>query len=225
MAAPLGEYVFPPPPQRHRPFTHPNNTPVKSPSSLEFLSEALRRLPGIGPKSAQRLAYHLMQHDRQGAEMLSRALAQAVEKIHHCALCNTFTEQDVCEVCSDPERDAALLCVVETPADQVMIEQTLTYKGLYFVLMGRLSPLDGIGPKDIHLEKLVARAADGVVEEVVLATNFTSEGEATAHYISETLKARGLKVSRLARGVPVGGELEYVDAGTIARAMLDRRST
>ena len=130
----------------------------------------------------------------------------------------------MCDLCADGERDRALLCVVETPADQMMIEQTLTYKGLYFILMGRLSPLDGIGPKDLHLEKLVGRAADGNVKEVVLATNFTNEGEATAHYISEMLKARGLKVSRLARGVPVGGELEYVDAGTIARAMLDRRS-
>ncbi len=171
------------------------------------------------------MAYHLIQHDREGAAMLGRALSQAVEKIQHCALCNTFTEHDVCETCLDPERDAGLLCVVETPGDQLMIEQTMTYKGLYFVLMGRLSPLDGIGPKDIHLEKLMIRATDGVVAEVVLATNFTNEGEATAHYISETLKTRGLKVSRLARGVPVGGELEYVDAGTIARAMLDRRAT
>lgn len=171
------------------------------------------------------MAYHLLQHDREGAEMLSRALAQSVEKIQHCALCNTFTENDICDTCLDVERDPTLLCVVETPSDQLMIEQTLTFKGLYFVLMGRLSPLDGIGPKDIYLEKLVARATDGSVKEIVLATNFTNEGEATAHYISETLKARGLKVSRLARGVPVGGELEYVDAGTIARAMLDRRST
>jgi len=192
--------------------------------SLDFLTEALRRLPGVGPKSAQRMAFHLLQHDREGAAMLSRALYQAVEAVHHCAMCNTFSELDVCELCSDPERDHALLCVVETPADQLMIEQTLTYKGLYFVLMGRLSPLDGIGPRDLHLDKLVNRAADGIVNEVVLATNFTNEGEATAHYISEMLKARGLKVSRLARGVPVGGELEYVDAGTIARAMLDRRS-
>lgn len=198
---------------------------MKSPSSLDFLTDALRRLPGVGPKSAQRMAYHLMQHDREGAAMLSRALSQAVDKVHHCAKCNTFTENDICETCLDAERNAQLLCVVETPGDQLMIEQTLTYKGLYFVLMGRLSPLDGIGPKDIHLEKLIGRATDGVVSEVVLATNFTNEGEATAHYISETLKARGLKVSRLARGVPVGGELEYVDAGTIARAMLDRRAT
>lgn len=198
---------------------------MKTPSSLDFLTEALRRLPGVGPKSAQRMAYHLMQHDRDGAAMLGRALSQAVEKVQHCAMCNTFTEHQICETCLDPERNPELLCVVETPGDQLMIEQTLTFKGLYFVLMGRLSPLDGIGPKDINLEKLVARATDGIVQEVVLATNFTNEGEATAHYISETLKARGLKVSRLARGVPVGGELEYVDAGTIARAMLDRRTT
>ena len=198
---------------------------MKSPSSLVFLTETLRRLPGVGPKSAQRMAYHLMQHDREGAAQLGRALTQAVDKVQHCAQCNTFTENEVCETCLDTERDDGLLCVVETPGDQLMIEQTMTYKGLYFVLMGRLSPLDGIGPKEIHFEKLMARASGGIVKEVVLATNFTNEGEATAHYISETLKARGLKVSRLARGVPVGGELEYVDAGTIARAMLDRRAT
>jgi recombination protein RecR len=198
---------------------------LKTPSSLAFLTESLRALPGIGPKSAQRMAYHLLQHDQAGALQLSRALIQATEAIQHCAMCNTFTERAVCETCEDAERDAGLLCVVETPTDQLMIEQTMTFKGLYFVLMGRLSPLDGIGPKDIHLEKLIARATDGIVTEVVLATNFTNEGEATAHYISETMKARGLKVSRLARGVPVGGELEYVDAGTIARAMLDRRTT
>lgn len=198
---------------------------MKNPSSLEFLTETLRRLPGVGPKSAQRMAYHLMQHDRDGAAQLGRALTQAVDRVQHCASCNTFTENELCEVCQDDGRDRSLLCVVETPSDLLMIEQTMTFKGLYFVLMGHLSPLDGIGPKDIHLEKLIARATDGIVSEVVLATNFTNEGEATAHYISETLKARGLKVSRLARGVPIGGELEYVDAGTIARAMLDRRST
>ncbi|HEY5800589.1 MAG TPA: recombination mediator RecR [Burkholderiaceae bacterium] len=198
---------------------------MKTPSSLDLLTESLRRLPGIGPKSAQRIAFHMLQHDRDGAAQLARALEQAVNTIHHCAMCNTFAENPVCDTCLDPERDKAMLCVVETPADQLMIEQTLTYKGLYFVLMGRLSPLDGIGPKDLHLDKLIGRASDGVVGEVVLATNFTNEGEATAHYLSEMLKARGLKVSRLARGVPVGGELEYVDAGTIARAMLDRRAT
>ena len=198
---------------------------MKSLSSLELLSEALRRLPGVGPKSAQRMAYHLLQHDREGAAMIGRAMNNAVEKIKNCISCNTFTENQQCETCLDTERDASKLCVVETPTDQLMIEQTMTYKGLYFVLMGRLSPLDGVGPKDIHLDRLITRATDGVVKEVVLATNFTNEGEATAHYIGETLKARGLGVTRLARGVPVGGELEYVDAGTIARAMLDRRAT
>lgn len=189
-----------------------------------MLTESLRRLPGVGPKSAQRLAYYLLQHDREAAKQLSAALSDAAEKIHHCALCNTFTEQVICETCQSDQRDGSLLCVVETPSDQMMIEQTMTYKGLYFVLMGHLSPLDGIGPKDIYLEKLIGRALDGRVKEVVLATNFTNEGEATAHYISETLKTKGLKVSRLARGVPVGGELEYVDVGTIARAVLDRNT-
>lgn len=201
-------------------FIHPSMS-----TSLEFLIESLRRLPGVGPKSAQRMAFHLLQHDREGAAQLSRALYQAVDTVHHCVKCNTFSDIEICDLCADPERDHTLLCVVETPADQLMVEQTLTWRGLYFVLMGRLSPLDNIGPRDLHLEKLVTRATDEVVGEVVLATNFTNEGEATAHYISEMLKARGLKVSRLARGVPVGGELEYVDAGTIARAMLDRRST
>jgi recombination protein RecR len=198
---------------------------VKKNGSLEALSEALRRLPGVGPKSAQRMAYHLLQHDRAAASELGHALLNAVDRIQHCASCNTFTETEICETCLDPSRDASQLCVVETPTDQMMIEQTLMFKGLYFVLMGRLSPLDGIGPKDIYFDKLMHRAANGLVQEVVLATNFTNEGEATAHYISETLKARGVKVSRLARGVPVGGELEYVDPGTIARAMLDRRTT
>jgi recombination protein RecR len=197
---------------------------MKPPSALAALVEALRVLPGVGPKSAQRMAYHLMQHDREGADRLGGALLNATRTLRHCSQCNTFTEAEICETCADTERDASLLCVVETPADQIMLEQTLTYRGLYFVLMGRLSPLDGIGPREIHFDRLVRRATDGRVEEVVLATNFTNEGEATAHYLAQTLKARGLRVSRLARGVPVGGELEYVDAGTIARAVLDRRT-
>ena len=171
--------------------------------SLDFLTEALRRLPGIGPKSAQRMAFHLLQHDREGAAMLSRALYQAVDTVHHCAMCNTFADTEVCDLCSDDARDRALLCVVETPADQMMIEQTLTYKGLYFVLMGRLSPLDGIGPRDLHLDKLIGRAADGVVGEVVLATNFTNEGEATAHYISEMLKARASRLTFRPRALSI----------------------
>jgi recombination protein RecR len=198
---------------------------VKSLSSLEQLAESLRRLPGVGPKSATRMAYHLMQHDRQGARLIGDAMLQALEMVHNCTWCNTFTEDEVCSTCVDDVRDKTMLCVVESPSDQLMIEQTLTFKGLYFVLMGRLSPLDGIGPQEINLEKLIKRATDGLVKEVVLATNFNNEGEATAHYISEILKARGLKVSRLARGVPMGGELEYVDVGTIARAMLDRRDS
>lgn len=198
------------------------------PNSLQALIEALRVLPGVGPKSAQRMAYHLLQHDRDGARKLGDALRGAADGIRHCARCNTFTEADICNTCLDERRDASLLCVVETPSDQAMIEQTLTYRGQYFVLMGRLSPLDGVGPREIHLDRLLARATDpelgGPASEVIVATNFTSEGEATAHYIGEMLKARGLKVSRLARGVPVGGELEYVDAGTIARAVMDRRT-
>ncbi|MGI4982946.1 MAG: recombination mediator RecR [Janthinobacterium lividum] len=197
---------------------------MKPPSALSLLVDALRVLPGVGPKSAQRMAYHLMQHDRDGAQRLGGALLGATRRLRHCDRCNTFTEAEVCEMCLDEERDASLLCVVETPADQIMLEQTLTYRGLYFVLMGHLSPLDGIGPREIHFDKLLQRATDGVVREVMLATNFTNEGEATAHYLGQTLKARGLAVTRLARGVPVGGELEHVDAGTIARAVLDRRA-
>ncbi|QHE92133.1 MULTISPECIES: recombination mediator RecR [Pandoraea] len=193
-------------------------------SSLQELVDALRALPGVGPKSAQRIAYHLLQRDRKGAVRLGEALVHASEQIRHCARCNTFSEVEICETCLDPERDTSLLCVVETPADQNMLEQTMTFKGLYFVLMGHLSPLDGVGPGEIHFEQLIRRATDGVVKEVVLATNFTNEGEATAHYLGQMLKARGLRVSRLARGVPVGGELEYVDAGTIARAVLDRHT-
>lgn len=197
---------------------------MKQPSALATLIDALRVLPGVGPKSAQRMAYSLMQHDRDGAEKLGHALLFATEHLRHCEKCNTFTQLEICEVCLDETRDPSLLCVVETPADQIMLEQTMTWRGLYFVLMGHLSPLDGIGPKEIHLDRLVKRASDGIVKEVVLATNFTNEGEATAHYLAQTLKARGLRVTRLARGVPMGGELEYVDAGTIARAMLDRRA-
>ncbi|VVD90980.1 recombination mediator RecR [Pandoraea terrigena] len=193
-------------------------------SSLQELVDALRALPGVGPKSAQRIAYHLLQRDRKGAVRLGEALVHATGQIRHCARCNTFTEVEICETCLDPGRDTSLLCVVETPADQNMLEQTMTFKGLYFVLMGHLSPLDGVGPGEIHFEQLIRRATDGVVKEVVLATNFTNEGEATAHYLGQMLKARGLRVSRLARGVPVGGELEYVDAGTIARAVLDRHT-
>lgn len=192
-------------------------------SSLGELTRALRCLPGVGPKAAQRMALHLLQHDRGGAERLARALTDATRSIRHCERCNTFTEDALCALCRSPKRDATQLCVVETPADLLMVEQTQAYSGLYFVLMGRLSPLDGIGPKEIRLERLLARASDGVVREVILATNFTNEGEATAHYVGELLSARDLRVTRLARGVPVGGELEYVDAGTLAQALRERR--
>ncbi|MCO5109454.1 MAG: recombination mediator RecR [Burkholderiaceae bacterium] len=191
--------------------------------ALEALIQALRRLPGVGAKSAARMAFHLLQHDRGGAQVLAQALAHAAEQVRHCTRCHTFTQAEVCDTCLDPGRDAARLCVVETPADQSALERTGAFHGLYFVLMGRLSPLDGVGPKDIGVQKLVQRATDGVVQEVILATNFTAEGETTAHVIGEALKARGLVVTRLARGVPVGSELEYVDLGTIAHALADRR--
>jgi recombination protein RecR len=196
---------------------------VPSAKGLERLVEALRVLPGVGPRSAQRMAYHLLQRDRNGAEQLARALTDALSRVRHCALCNNYTEDEICALCRSPRRDRTQLCVVETPADLAMVEQTSAYAGMYFVLMGRLSPLDGVGPRDIGLEKLLARATAGEVTEVVLATNFTNEGEATAHYIAELLRGRNVRVSRIARGVPLGGELEYVDAGTLSQALLDRR--
>lgn len=196
---------------------------MTTPSALEELIEALRCLPGVGPRSAQRMAYHLLQRDQPGAQRLGRALEQAVQVLRHCSRCNAFSENEVCERCASPRRDASLLCVVEMPADLNMMEQTHAFKGMYYVLMGHLSPLDGIGPKELHLERLLARACDGVVQEVILATNFTNEGEATAHYLGEVLRARNLKVSRIARGLPVGGEIEHTDAGTIAQALIERR--
>ncbi len=186
--------------------------------------DALRVLPGVGPKSAQRMAYHLLQRDRDGAQRLSKSLATALERIQHCERCNNFSEDPVCELCRSPRRDASLLCVVETPADLLMMEQAQAYNGLYFVLLGRLSPLDGVGPRELGLDRLVQRASDGIVHEAILATNFTVEGEATAHYLGEMLQSRGIRVSRIARGLPVGGELEYVDSGTLAQAVIERRS-
>ena len=196
---------------------------MDKPAALEELIQALRCLPGVGPKSAQRMAYHLLQRDKTGAGRLASALSQSVDRIRHCARCNTFTESEICSLCASPRRDASLLCVVESPGDLLMMEQSQSYTGFYFVLMGRLSPLDGIGPREIHLDRLLARATDGKVEEVILATNFTVEGEATAHYVSELLSPKGLKVTRIARGLPVGGELEHVDSGTLAQAVLERR--
>lgn len=197
---------------------------MRNPPALEQLVEALRCLPGVGPKSALRMAYHLLQRDRQGANSLALSLNQALGVISHCKLCNNFSEQPICPLCASEKRDSSLLCVIEMPTDLMMLEQTQAYQGMYFVLMGRLSPLDGIGPKEIHLDKLIKRAQDGLIQEVILATNYTVEGEATAHYVSELLKARGLKVSRIARGLPMGGEIEHVDSGTLAQAMMERRS-
>lgn len=197
---------------------------MRSPPALEQLVDALRCLPGVGPKSALRMAYYLLQHDREGANKLVTSLGNALQVVSHCALCNTFSEQNICPLCASSSRDKRLLCVVEMPTDMMMMEQTHAFQGMYFVLMGRLSPLDGVGPKEIHLEKLLKRAQDDLVQEVILATNYTVEGEATAHYVNELLKARGLKVSRIARGLPMGGEIEHVDSGTLAQAMLERRS-
>lgn len=192
-------------------------------SCLHALVEALRRLPGVGVKSAQRMTLHLLQHDRDGALRLARALRDAVERVGHCTRCHSFSEQPVCDTCRDPRRDVRQLCVVETPADQAALERSGGYGGLYFVLLGRLSPLDGVGVGDIGVAALLERVADGLVEEVILATSFTAEGETTAHLLGEALRERGLKVTRLARGVPAGSELEYVDLSTIAHALVERR--
>lgn len=169
------------------------------------------------------MAYHLLQRDKPGAHKLADTLKLALERIRHCEKCNSYAEEAVCVLCRSARRDASQLCVVETPADLLMMEQAQCYQGLYFVLMGALSPLDGVGPREIHLDRLVRRADDGVVREAILATNFTVEGEATAHYIGELLRAKGIRVSRIARGLPVGGELEHVDSGTLAQAVIERR--
>jgi len=198
---------------------------LPEPEPLLALIDALRRLPGVGARSARRMAYHLMQHDLAGAEQLARALSGAVTKLRHCGRCNGLSEDEICPICANPKRDPQQLCIVETPADQNVIESSHGYRGLYYVLMGRLAPLEGVGPRELNFDRVLARACDGVVREVILATNFTAEGETTAHYLAEALRARGLSVTRLARGVPAGSELEYVDAGTIAWALLERRAT
>lgn len=169
------------------------------------------------------MAYHLLQRDREGAQKLAFSLQQALEKLAHCDFCNNFSEHPVCTLCQDATRDPATLCVVEMPTDLMMLENTRSYQGQYFVLMGKLSPMDGIGPKEIHLDRLLQRAKHPAIQEVILATNFTSEGEATAHYIGQMLKSRGVRVSRIARGLPMGGEIEYVDSGTLSTALLERK--
>lgn len=196
--------------------------PSTHPAPIEALIQALKCLPGVGTRTAQRFTYHLLQHDRDAAADLAICISDALHNIKHCTRCNTLTEQEICDTCSSGKRNHRLLCIVESPADQQMMEQTLAYQGLYYVLMGRLSPLDGVGPGDLKFDRAIARASEENVDEVILATNFNPEGEATAHYLWEVLRAKGVKVSRLARGVPVGSELEYVDPSTIAQALRDR---
>jgi recombination protein RecR len=196
---------------------------MKFSPSLQNLIEALRCLPGVGPKSAQRMTLHLLERDREGAVSLAQALQTAVDRVDHCSLCRNFTELDVCEICSDPRRDSSTICVVETPGDVLAVELSGSFRGIYFVLMGHLSPIDGIGPAEIGLDKFYQRVLDEGIEEVILATNPTVEGEATAYYLTDMLQPEGVRVSRIAHGVPLGGELEYVDGSTLAHAFSGRR--
>jgi len=191
---------------------------------LTELIEALRCLPGVGAKTAQRMAFHVLERDRAGAKRLADKLAAAVERIGNCSRCRTFSEEKVCVTCASSARDAQLLCVVETPADQLAIEQATGYRGRYFVLLGRLSPLDGFGPKELGLDQLAARLAEGEVKELIVATNPTVEGEATAHMLSQIARGAGVRATRLAHGVPLGGELEFIDRGTLAHAFGGRQS-
>ena len=200
-----------------------NHSDPHLPPSVKELIEAFRTLPGIGPRSAQRIAYRLLQYERHNARRLSVALQRAAELTQHCPLCNCFTESNLCNLCASTRRLSHQLCVVETIADMGMLEHAGAYRGLYFVLMGHLSPIEGIGPEDIYFDKLLGRLQEGAVSEIILATNFTHEGEATAYYIANAIKEYGLRVTRLARGVPVGGELEYIDPGTLAQAFHDRQ--
>jgi recombination protein RecR len=190
---------------------------------IDRLVEALRCLPGVGPKSAQRMALHLLERDRDGARRLAQALTEAVERVGHCRRCRNLSEQELCGICASANRDPSELCVVESPADVLAIEQSGVHRGLYFVLMGRLSPLDGIGPEELGLELLERRFGEGEVKEVILATNPTVEGETTAHYVAELARRHGVRPTRIAHGVPLGGELEYVDGTTLSRALSERR--
>jgi recombination protein RecR len=197
---------------------------VEQPPLLQRLMDGLRCLPGVGPKTARRMAFYLLERDREGGRRLAALLAEAMDRVGHCRRCRTLTEREECALCASPRRDAALLCVVETPAEVAAIEQSAGYAGLYFVLGGRLSPLDGIGPAEIGAPLLERRLAEGVVRELILATNPTVEGEATAHYLAELARHRGVTVTRIAHGVPLGGDLEYVDSGTLAHALAGRRA-
>lgn len=196
---------------------------MKETECLEDLVNALKCLPGVGPKSALRLAYYLLQRNRSGAKKLSQSITTALEQLGNCKLCNNFTEQEICNICDSPKRDENTLCVVEMPTDLLMMEQTRSYNGMYYVLMGRLSPLDGIGPKEIHLAKLIHRIKNADITEIILATNFTAEGNATAQYIQDLLKDSKIKITRIARGLPMGGEIEYIDSGTLAQAVVERK--
>jgi len=191
---------------------------------LQQLVEALKCLPGVGNKTAQRMGYHLLERDREGAVRLADRLREAMERIGHCSQCRTFTEHEVCAICSSPRRDRTLLCVVESPADVMAIEQSAEFQGLYYVLMGRLSPLDGIGPEELGLKRLEARLDQGEIAELILATNTTVEGEVTAHVLAEMARRRGIRTTRIAQGIPMGGELEYLDSSTLAHALNGRRS-
>ena len=197
---------------------------MKKNEVLESLVDALKILPGVGPKSALRLTYFLLQRNRNGAKKLSEKISNALEQLMHCELCNNFSEEPVCSICSSDKRDKNTICIVEMPTDLLMLEETHSYDGLYFILMGRLSPLDGIGPNDIHLSKLIKRIKISNIKEIILATNFTVEGNATAQYIKELFKGVDIKTSRIARGLPMGGEIEYVDSGTLAQAIVERKT-
>lgn len=192
-------------------------------SLLDQLIEALRCLPGVGPKSAQRMAFHVLERDREGARRLAGVLAEALERIGRCKSCRSFSEDELCNLCNNPNRDAALLCIVETPADLMAVEQAGAYSGRYYVLMGRLSPLDGIGPTELGLDTLEQRLQGGVITEIIIATSSTVEGEVTAHYLGEMARAQGTRVTRIAHGVPLGGELEYIDRSTLAHAFSGRQ--
>jgi len=196
---------------------------MTDPRSVSTLREALQRLPGIGPKSAQRMAFHLLERDREGAQQIGEAIRHALLKVNHCERCNNFSETPLCTICDSPRRDASRLCVVETPADLEAIEQAGIYQGLYFVLMGNLSPLDDIGPDQLGLDRLVKLVDTADIAEMILATNLTMEGQATSDFIINLMESRGIKVSRLARGLPMGGELEYMDPGTLNQAFSDRK--
>ena len=191
---------------------------------LESLVDALKILPGVGPKSALRMTYFLLQRNRNGAQNISKSISNALEQLMHCELCNNFSEKPQCSICLSSKRDKDTICIVEMPTDLLMLEETHSYNGLYFVLMGRLSPLDGIGPNEIHLSKLIRRIKNSNIKEIILATNFTVEGNATAQYIKELFKDVDIKATRIARGLPMGGEIEYVDSGTLAQAIVERKT-